>query len=419
MLFSRICFCLVFAISISVAIVAIDADRCEAQSGTWNASLASPGGPIRFQLQLKDAGQGCIVNGSEKIEIATIETSDDGTFVIKMEHYDSELRFKHTPASENSAAKLAGTWKKRRGSAKWVELPFLATIVAEDAASQVVAKPAKFDGRWKVKFESSDDPAVAIFKRDATSGQLCGTFLTTTGDYRFLAGSADGDQMELSCFDGAHAFLFKAKLQTDGTLLGDFWSSNAWHETWTASPDAAAKLADGFKLTAATAKTINELAFPNLDGKMTRLNDAEFLAPVRIVHIFGSWCPNCHDAGTYLSQLKQQYGDDVSIVGIAFELTGDFQRDAQQVKKYLARHELEHSVLIGGLSDKEIASEAMTVIDKVRSYPTTIFADVDGNIVAVHQGFSGPATGEAHDDLRSKFKSIVDGILAGKTAEKE
>jgi hypothetical protein len=78
----------------------------------------------------------------------------------------------------------------------------------------------------------------------------------------------------------------------------------------------------------------------------------------------------------------------------------------------LKRHGLDHAVLIGGKSSKSEASEVMSVIDQVRSYPTTVFADSEGKIVAVHQGFAGPATGDAYEKLKKKFTSVIDGILA-------
>ena len=87
------------------------------------------------------------------------------------------------------------------------------------------------------------------------------------------------------------------------------------------------------------------------------------------------------------------------------------KRDAEQVRKYLKRHKLDHPVLIGGTSSKTEASKAVTIIDKVRSYPTTIFADSTGKIIAIHQGFSGPATGSAYEKLRLKFESTINGVL--------
>lgn len=385
---------------------------CFAQVGLWDAGLDCPGGSIGFKLNVESSGKddwkAWLINGSEKIEIPKAELNLDGTLTLDMEHYDSRLVLKVENAGDANE-QLSGTWKKRRGTNKWVEMEFSAVPASRVDSTQSKLN-AKFDGRWQVNFSSSDEPAVGVFESDR-AGRLRGTFLTTTGDYRYLAGNEDDKSMQLSCFDGAHAFLFKATLKDDGSLTGDFWSSTTWHEKWTATRDEDAELPDDFELTKATSPNINTLAFPNLDGKETRLDNDQFAAPVRIVHVFGSWCPNCHDAGTYLATLKQTYGKKISVVGVAFELTGDFERDAEQVRKYLKRHKLDHPVLIGGKSSKAEASKVMTIIDKVRSYPTTIFANSGGKIVAVHQGFVGPATGDAYLKLKTKFTSVIDGIL--------
>lgn len=400
---------------VTMTLSAFAASDCAAQAGLWDARLDSPGGAIRFVLKLEhdqqnDSWSAWLINGPEEIEVPRVDVTGDGEVTLAIEHYDSTLKLKTVPKTGNDEMKLVGNWKKRRKSDEWVEMNFNASPhVKADSKSTKVS--SAFDGRWHVKFSSSDDPAVGIFKATSDTSTLGGTFLTTTGDYRFLSGAATDSEMELSCFDGAHAFLFKAKLESDGSLVGDFWSSNTWHETWSATKDSKAEIADAFELTKATASSINALSFPDLNGKQTRLDAEEFAASVRLVHIFGSWCPNCHDAAIYLAELKTKYGDDISIVGIAFELTGDMKRDAEQVRKYLKRHKLDHPVLIGGTSSKTEASKAVTIIDKVRSYPTTIFADSTGKIIAIHQGFSGPATGSAYEKLRLKFESTINGVL--------
>lgn len=92
-------------------------------------------------------------------------------------------------------------------------------------------------------------------------------------------------------------------------------------------------------------------------------------------------------------------------------MTNDPKRNAQQVKKYLARHESDYPVLIAGPADKKLATKAFPVLDRVRSYPTTIFVDEDDNITAVHTGFSGPATGAAYVELKEKFESEIEKLL--------
>ena len=92
---------------------------------------------------------------------------------------------------------------------------------------------------------------------------------------------------------------------------------------------------------------------------------------------------------------------------LAFEVTGDFERDARQVRIYAERHGVEYPLLVAGLSDKDEASRAFPVLDRVRSYPTTIFTDRDGGVRAIHTGFSGPATGAAQRHVHTRVDRLA------------
>jgi thiol-disulfide isomerase/thioredoxin len=146
--------------------------------------------------------------------------------------------------------------------------------------------------------------------------------------------------LELATFDGAHAFLFRAGLQPDGSLAGVFWSGSDWTERWTAVRDAEARLPDAFAQTTWTgAVGLGDLVFPDLEGAPRSLDDPAFAGRARIVQVFGSWCPNCHDASRELVRLHRKYGPrGLSIVGLAFEVTGDPKTDAAQVAAYADRH---------------------------------------------------------------------------------
>ena len=87
-------------------------------------------------------------------------------------------------------------------------------------------------GRWAVTFTSDvGKPEAAVGEFTQSGDAVSGTFLAETGDHRFLAGQMQGDELYLSTFDGAHAFLYKAKVDSDGALAGDFWVGTAHHET--------------------------------------------------------------------------------------------------------------------------------------------------------------------------------------------
>ena len=374
-------------------------------SGKWNCHLECPGGQLKFGLVVETANDvvsAFITNGDEKIKVPDAHVTDN-KLELSIEHYDSKI------ACTQTSQGLTGTWRKRRGQDEWVNMKFFANKAAKKKESNQT--PKHIAGKWQVDFKKSDEPAVGIFQIN-TDQSVGGTFMTTTGDYRFLHGTYANRVLELSCFDGAHAFLFRASMADDETLSGDFWSSNTWHEKWTARQDDKAELPDAFEQTVLKKEhPIGIFKFPNLDGKPTSLASESFKAKAKLIYVFGSWCPNCHDAAAYFKELKTQFGDDLSIVGLAFELTGDFDRDATQVKRYRKRHDVDYPILIAGLADKKLASKTIPFLDKVRSYPTTIFLDSENKVHAIHTGFTGPATGESYIELKSKFESEIRKLL--------
>ncbi|MCH7545379.1 MAG: TlpA family protein disulfide reductase [Planctomycetes bacterium] len=389
--------------------------------GTWFAWLDGPGGAITFELQIRqtrDKIDAWIVNGEESVPIPEVRFEND-EFVFDFVHYNSILRAK----SNASGTDLQGTWKRVRGHNKWTVMDFH----AHWTPPETMPKPAQtgrrlnrspfrealmLKGKWAVKFDSSSDPALAIF--DVTStGRITGTFLTTTGDYRYLGGIFEQRALTLSVFDGAHAFLFRAELGDDAVLRGDFWSRDTWHETWTAHQDRNARLPDAFQQTKWNDDaSLADLKFRDLAGAYHSPAEEQYTGKARIIEVFGTWCPNCNDASAYLKELDETYrGRGLSILGLAFEMTGEFELDAKQVKRYVEYHHIDYPVLVAGISDKAAATKAFPVLDKVRSFPTFIFLDGQNNVKAIYTGFSGPATGKAYDKLREDFERIIEQML--------
>lgn len=387
------------------------AAQSESPMGTWRAWLESPGGELPFGLDIESSGgalRAFIRNGEERRPVGSA-TWDGEHVELRLAPYDSLIRARVV------AGALDGVWRKRLGADSWSEMVFRAERGASSRFRQAgpPADATPLAPRYEVRFEKDAHPAVGLFEVEA-DGTARGTFLTALGDYRYLAGDCRGGKLRLSCFDGAHAFLFGAVLDAAGALRGDFWSSASWHETWTAVPDGDAALPDAYRLTRWRGEAgLGDLAFPDLDGEMRRLDDPAFAGKARMLVVFGSWCPNCNDEADYLRELDARYRDKgLSILGLAFERTGDLEVDRAQVKAYADHHELRFPILVAGLADKARASQALPLLDRVRAYPTTVFLAGDGSVHTVHTGFSGPATGEAHKALRREFESVLDELLA-------
>ena len=323
--------------------------------GTWTAEIKSPGGKLLFELELKsNAGKltGTVINGAEKIPIDQLEYRKP-VLTIGFPHYDSVIEARY-----NDKGGLSGTWKKFISPEMTCKMEFSARKGSRKFSTRAVDK---ITGRYEVKFQSSEDPAVCVLKPGKRGVQ--GTFLTTTGDYRFLAGDfcPESNELRLSCFDGGHAFLFKANLD-DQSLSGDFWSRDSWHEKWTAKKNPQAKLPDGFRQVKWAGVGISELTFPDTQGKQWSLADRGFAARIKIIQVFGSWCPNCHDAAALLNQLQEEYGSKgLRIIGLAFELSDDPDRNRRQIERYAKRTGAKYPILVAGLANKQKASQRANV----------------------------------------------------------
>ncbi|PHQ79635.1 MAG: hypothetical protein COB69_07505 [Phycisphaera sp.] len=400
--------------------------------------LLVPGGPLPFECFLAQhkpdmTWSADIYNGTEVIgsgdDVEVVRHSDGIETVwdvqINLAHYDTVLTWTMIENPASTSYRGSGVLKKVRPSGTY-EIQILVREATGGSWKsrrssntrflpiESAATKADFVGRWRAEFSSSKEPAIAVFDVD-DDGFATGTFMTTTGDYRYLAGRVDGDLLRLSVFDGAHSFLFHAKMLPDGSIAGDFWSGNWWHETWTATRDDDFQLPDAFAGTSwVEGETIDDLVFSDLDGKpqsVTELLDKQG-GSIRVLEIFGTWCPNCTDAARDLKTLQEKYGDrGFTVLGLAFEHTDDMQRSTRMVRAYKERYGLDWPVLVAGLSSKKKASLVLPFLDGVRTFPTLIFLNEHNEPLAIHAGYTGSATGDAYEDMIQKFTSIIENNL--------
>ncbi len=381
-------------------------------SGPWRGTIETPGGELPFQFELAAAGDGWqahLVNGPERIAIPTVRATGS-ELLLGIDHYDATL----TGTLDASGRKLEGVYKRRRGADKWGEARFVAVAgdaprFAPDEESAGVT-PADFSGRWAVRLGNTD--AVGVFEQTA-DGTALGTLLTPGGDYGQLAGRVDGKRLRLSRFEGTHVLLFDGRLGGDGLIHGGMWTAFGSEETWRAQRDPDARLPDSTQHPTAAVAKLDELQFRTVDGATVRLSDPQFRGAGLVIEVLGTWCPNCHDAAVLLEELHREFGGlGVAVVGLAFEVTGDFERDAMMVKRYVERHKLTFPVLMAGRADKAEVAAKLPFLDGLKAYPTTIFLRGDGTVEAVHSGFSGPATGADFQRQREEFERAFKSLLS-------
>jgi thiol-disulfide isomerase/thioredoxin len=293
-------------------------------------------------------------------------------------------------------------------------IPFVAKQ-GEDYRFTALRKPPSLDisGEWACNFgfESWPDaeepyPAIAEFKQ--AGNRLTGTFRTESGDYRFLEGTVQADKFYLSCFDGAHAFLFQGKILPDNTLAGAFFSGKHYRTTWTGKRDASFRLADPDSISALNPGFDKlSFSFQNPDGKTISLDNPEYQGKAKIIQIMGTWCPNCRDETAFLvDYLKEKKPENLAIIALAFEKHADKASADKAINVYKERFQMPYEVVYAGMNKKPYTTQALPMLKDVLAYPTLIFLDKNNHVVKIHTGFSGPATSE-YASFKENFNKFV------------
>lgn len=378
--------------------------------GTWRATIEIQGQLLPFNFEVeKDTSNGYNIylrNAEERILLDEVTIKDDSIDIV-LHVFDADIKARITGDT------LIGEFIKNYE--KDYKIPFHAVHGQSYRfeKAKVQDNVPDFSGKYEVNFihESDTTPAVGIFHQ--TGDSITGTFLTPTGDYRFLQGNVVNGMMQLSTFDGNHAYLFRASKETDGTLNGEYYSGKAWSEFWVARKNENATLPDAEKLTYLK-DGFDRIAFsfPDVGGKKISLTDDKYKNKVVILQLFGTWCPNCMDETKFLAPwYKENNKRGVEIIGLAYERKDDFTYASERVKKMVDKFDVPYDFVIAGTNDKEKASQTLPMLNKVVAFPTTIFIGKDGKVKKIHTGFSGPGTGPYYDQFIEHFNETVNELL--------
>lgn len=377
------------------------------KEGLWRATLATPGGELPFSIDVvhDDSIIAYVINGDERIAITDIQQEGDSVF-MRLPVFDSEIRAKVTGDT------LEGNWidHNRRTDTTKYQIPFRARYGLDYRFATTTGGEAD-EEHWEVTFSpdsSAESKAKGVFTIDGNHVE--GTFLTETGDYRYLEGMIRNDSLLLSCFDGSHAYLFKARREGD-TMNGMFWSGKHYSERWVAELNPDFELRDANSLTFLKPSYDRfEFSFPDTDNNMVSFDD--FKGKVVIVQIMGSWCPNCMDESRFLSDAWRRYhADGLEIVGLSFEKTRDFNTARERVLRMKNNLNIPYQVLIAGYRDPKEVADKLPALNRLMSYPTSIFIDRNGEVIRIHTGFSGPATGKAFVEYQREFHELLPALL--------
>ena len=372
-------------------------------AGPWRGVLDLAGGPLKFGIELEGRGsslRGRLCNGSACDPFSAVTARGDSVF-LELADFAASI------AAVRRGDSLVGTYRNvgNRGPRT---IPFRAAVGRWPRSEA----PAWLAGRWDAQFEGGfgTSPRVLVF--DQGPGGLQGTVIGNAGDYSHFSGEVVRDSVTLHRFDGSFVYMLTARLVGD-TLRGIFHAGLRAQTPFTAVRSTGKPhLTPPTEVTKADSAPF-VFAFPDLEGRLVRSDDARFRGKVLVVDIFGTWCPTCHEAAPVLAELyRTRHPRGLEMVGLAFEVSGDPAVDGALVRRYRDKFGLAFPLLLAGVNDVDAAAATLPQLQEFSAFPTTLFIGRDGRVRKVHAGFYGPTTGPQHTALVKEFTRTIDALLA-------
>ncbi len=384
--------------------------------GIWKGTVRNPSGEqVAFTLEVTREGnqyRGALVNGDDRTP-STAGSWDGQTLKLKFDYYDGEL-----------TARIAGDKLEGEFVRQW-QKQILKREFRGERASQGnqpdSANGVDLSGDWVLQVGAQPNVKFwrAAFRRQ--NGALVGTLIPVSGDWGQFTGTLNGDQLLLNRFDGINSRLLKARVRPDGRIEGlvdlglfDPVRPVVGERLDQGNRESVANLPDPGSYT--RMKNPAEpfrFSFPDLSGQTVSSTDARFKNKVVVISITGSWCPNCHEESPLMQQYYERYREQgFEVVALAFEYTGDRERDLEQLKIFGNRHKLTYPLLLAGSTEEGEIERKLPQLVNFGAYPTTIFIGRDGLVRRIHTGFEGKATGERHLRLKTEYEELIGQLLA-------
>jgi thiol-disulfide isomerase/thioredoxin len=352
-----------------------------------------------------------IYNGKEVYQLSVNKRIGD-TIVYQFPAQDAEWRI----AFSDDFSEARGWWINYNKKTP-VRYPIHLYNGVKELSADLSTPPVDLSGKWKVLFQPgtpNEEMLVGVFEQKM-GNWVYGSFLSETGDYRYLHGYAANGKLHLQTYTGYWAFVLEATLKGDNEMEGVFYSGGKSSSPFKAIKDETVQLRDEAELTYLIKRdeTVALNGLRKLNGKKVNL-DFSRKQQVTLIQIMGTWCPNCIDEANLFRELKARYGSQgLEIMALGFEVGSDQKQQRTRLKKFSDQLELNYPVYLAGTSSKEAAAAYFPMLNGIMSFPTAILVDQQGKIIAIHTGFSGPATGAAYTELVKKLEQEIQNALAG------
>ncbi len=405
---------------IAIALVAIAAcsKKSEMKQGPWLGVIqidpADRSMDVNFNLNYSVNEQGnsqfLITNADEKIVVDEITKNGD-TLFMKLPVFTSEI----VAVFKNDS--LVGKYYPK-GKAAVNSYKFFAIAGITDRFPNNTEKAAfNVAGRWKIiENGGTPDSTIMVGEFKQEGDKVTGTFLNTTGDYRYLEGKVSGNKFMLSAVDGSHTFIITAELTNENTMEnGRFMGSPKWVSKWRAERNDKIALPTNEELVRVK-KGMSTFDFAGIDmnGNKVTSKDEVFQGKVLAVLAGGSWCPNCLDEARLFRELYSKYKDKgFEVVALNFE-DKTFETSKVKMERFIKQTGANYTFLYVSPRGGAKRDSVLYPIEGKMAFPTGMFIDKLGHIRRVETGFSGPGTGEHYTKFVDETTKLIELLLSEK-----
>jgi peroxiredoxin len=391
--------------------IKVDYTPVPAIEGKWRGEFEiRPGIKVPFIFEFAKGSNNkrsiYFLNGDEKFEGGSVTQANDSV-IVSLDQFGNEF-----------ALKLAGdvlSGELRKQNSNTPGTPLIArknlTYRFKDSGSSVTT--ADVSGTYDIVFKAAngtEEKAVGLFIQEGN--KLKGTFLRITGDSRYLEGTVEGNNFQLSSFIGSSPSYYKGQIGSDGKLNGEAIGSRS-SQSFTGIPNENAALPDASTLTLMKqGYSTLDFSFPDADGNLVSLKDEKFRNKIVIVTIGGTWCPNCIDEANFLSPwYKKNKSRGIEVVSIHYERQTDPVFVKKALDRFREKFDIGYVQLFGGKADKQAVAASLPALNTFLSFPTMILVDRRGKVAKIHTGFSGPATGKYYEEFITHFNHDIDELV--------
>jgi thiol-disulfide isomerase/thioredoxin len=140
--------------------------------------------------------------------------------------------------------------------------------------------------------------------------------------------------------------------------------------------------AEGMPSCILSGNRLTDFVLSDLNGQPFQLSQHK--SRLVLLDFWGTWCAPCIQGMPYLVDLQRRYAPQgLEVIGIAYEEEMPFSQQVEQVNFIRRRQSLNYKILLG-------AGDSCPVLTKldVRTFPTLVLLDEDGEIVWRGEGLS-------------------------------